>query len=52
MKKLIFAAVLLIFAVPAGSVLKEKDLARTLSVLRAELQVNYEKQQAFMQNYE
>ncbi len=52
MKKLIFAAVLLIFAVPAGSVLKEKDLARTLSVLRAELQINYEKQQAFMQNYE
>ena len=32
--------------------LKEKDLARTLGVLKAELQTTYEMQQAFMQSYE
>lgn len=48
----LLAAVLLIFAAPVGSVLKEKDLARTLGVLKAELQTNYEMQQAFMQSYE
>ena len=48
----LLAAVLLLVVIPAGSVLKEKNLARTLGVLRAELQANYEKQQAFMQNYE
>lgn len=54
MKKRFFllAAVLLLFIIPAGSVLKEKDLARTLGVLKAELQTNYEMQQAFMQSYE
>ena len=52
MKKLIFAALLLLFTIPAGSVLKEKDLARTLGVLKAELQTSYEMQQAFMQGYE
>ena len=54
MKKRSFflAALLLLFAIPAGSVLKEKDLARTLGVLKAELQTNYEMQQAFMQSYE
>lgn len=49
---LLLAALLLLFAIPADSVLKEKDLARTLGVLKAELQTNYEMQQAFMQNYE
>jgi len=34
------------------AVLKEKDLARTLGVLKAELKNNYEKQQAFMAVYE
>ena len=48
----LLAAVLLLFIIPAGSVLKEKDLARTLGVLKAELQTNYEMQQAFMQSYE
>ena len=52
MKRLFLAAVLLLFITPAGSVLKEKDLARTLGVLKAELQTNYEMQQAFMQSYE
>ena len=52
MKKLLLAALLLIFTIPAGSVLKERDLARTLGVLKAELQANYERQQAFMQSYE
>ena len=49
---LLLAALLLLFTIPAGSVLKEKDLARTLGVLKAELQRNYEQQQAFMQSYE
>ena len=51
-KNLFLAALLLIFTIPAGSVLKEKDLARTLGVLKAELQANYEMQQAFIQSYE
>jgi len=34
------------------AVLKEKDLARTLGVLRAELAADYEKQQQFMAMYE
>ena len=45
-------ALLLLVTLPAISVLKEKDLARTLSVLRAELQSKYERQQVLMQNYE
>ena len=49
---LFLAALLLIFITPASAVLKEKDLARTLGVLKAELQNNYEMQQAFMQSYE
>ena len=52
MKKFLLAALLLLLTIPAGSVLKEKDLARTLGVLKAELQANYEMQQALMQNYE
>ena len=48
----LLAATLLLITIPAGSVLKEKDLARTLGVLKAELQTSYEQQQAFMQNYE
>ena len=49
---ILLAALLLIFITPVGSVLKEKDLARTLGVLKAELQATYEQQQAFMQSYE
>ena len=43
---------LLLFLLPTQAVLKEKDLARTLGVLRAELSADYEKQQMFMQMYE
>ncbi len=50
--KFLLAALMLLIVSPADSVLKEKDLARTLGVLKAELQSNYEMQQAFMQNYE
>lgn len=42
---------LIVFS-PAQAVLKEKDLARTLGVLRAELAANYEQQQQFMAMYE
>ena len=38
--------------VQTQAVLKEKDLARTLGVLRAELASNYEQQQQFMAMYE
>ena len=34
------------------AVLKERDLPRTLSVLKAELQDHYERQQSFMSMYE
>ncbi len=42
----------LAFALPSHAVLKEKDLSRTLGVLRAELASNYERLQMFMQMYE
>ena len=53
MKKIlttIFFSLLVIL--PGQAVLKERDLARTLGVLRAELKADYEKQQMFMQMYE
>ncbi len=37
---------------PSWAVLKERDLARTLGVLRAELQADYRRQQAFKARYE
>ena len=54
MKKRLFllAALLLTAFSFTHAVLKEKDLARTLGVLKAELQTTYEMQQAFMQSYE
>lgn len=53
MKRLLFVFIaLLALAVPAGAVLKERDLARTLGVLRAELAADYAKQQAFKARYE
>ena len=42
----------LLCLVHGNAVLKERDLARTLGVLKAELQAAYEKQQAFMARYE
>lgn len=41
MKRILLALLLSILVVPAFSVLKERDLARTLGVLRAELEQNY-----------
>ena len=53
MKKfLVFIVLLLACVMPADAVLKEKDLARTLGVLKAELQIKYDRQQTFMAVYE
>lgn len=52
MKRLLLAALLLTLFAPSHAVLKEKDLARTLGVLKAELQATYEQQQEFIQKYE
>ena len=53
MKKiLLFTILLLVCLMPANAVLKERDLARTLGVLKAELQTKYEQQQTFMAMYE
>ncbi|MCD7721347.1 MAG: mechanosensitive ion channel [Prevotellaceae bacterium] len=45
-------ALMLLTAVGARAVLKEKDLSRTLGVLRAELEADYQRQQEIMDNYE
>lgn len=49
-----FIATVLSFfmALPAGAVLKEKDLGRTLGVLRAELENSYRTQKQLMAHYE
>ena len=54
MRKRILAlcAVAFLCLIQGNAVLKERDLARTLGVLKAELQAAYEKQQAFMARYE
>jgi len=51
-KLLVFILLAIICLVPAKAVLKEKDLARTLGVLKSELQEKYEQQQTFMAMYE
>ena len=51
-ERIILLLGLIMMASTAHAVLKERDLARTLGVLKAELQANYEKQQAFMARYE
>lgn len=51
-KLLVFILLAVVCLVPANAVLKEKDLARTLGVLKAELQEKYEQHQAFMAIYE
>jgi len=48
----LFLMACLLAVMPMQAVLRERDLARTLGVLRAELASNYEKQQAFMARYE
>ena len=52
MKRLISFLLLSLFLLPAGAVLKEKDLARTLGVLRAELEKSYKQQKASMARME
>ncbi|MCQ2267156.1 MAG: mechanosensitive ion channel family protein [Bacteroidaceae bacterium] len=52
MKKYILFILLAVLTLPAGAVLKEKDLARTLGVLRAELEQNYKQQKANMARME
>ena len=49
---LTFLLTITLFISAAQAVLKEKDLARTLGVLRAELTADYNRQQMFMQMYE
>jgi len=48
----LFCLACLLAMMPVHAVLKERDLARTLSVLRAELTADHEMQQAFMERYE
>ena len=43
---------ILLLSIPVHAVLKERDLARTIGVLRAELTSDYERQQVFIQMYE
>ena len=53
MKRILaLVAVCLLAVMPSQAVLKERDLARTLGVLRAELASDYNRQQMFMQMYE
>jgi small-conductance mechanosensitive channel len=49
-----FLLAILLFAMvmPVKAVMKERDLARTLGVLRLELQRNYKEQKEFMARYE
>ncbi len=48
----VFLLAALVAVSPSWAVLKERDLARTLGVLRAELQADYRRQQAFKARYE
>ena len=52
MKKLLTLILCLFTALSAGAVLKEKNLTRTLGVLRAELEKSYLSQKQFMAQYE
>ena len=52
MRYTLFILGCLLCTLPAHAVLKEKNLAHTLGVLKAELKADYEKQQVFMENYE
>ena len=51
-KLLVFILLVTTCLIPVNAVLKEKDLARTLGVLKAELQSKYNQHQAFMAMYE
>ncbi|MCF0218911.1 MAG: mechanosensitive ion channel [Muribaculaceae bacterium] len=51
-KPMLIALLLIAAAAPAGAVLKERNLSKTLTVLCAELEVNYKKQKAVMASAE
>ncbi len=51
-KRIAIVALALLAALPSAAVLKERDLAKTLGVLRLELERNYREQREFMRNYE
>ncbi len=53
MKRIVtFLLLCILSSMHSWAVLKEKDLARTLGVLRAELAADYEKQQQIIASYE
>ncbi len=52
MKRYLTLFLVLLFALPSMGVLKERDLARTLGVLRLELEHNYHQQKKFLARYE
>ena len=53
MKRIILLLTIsLLFITQSQAVLKEKDLAKTLNILRLELNMNYREQKTFMQLYE
>lgn len=52
MKRLTIALLSLVLCLAAHAVMKERDLARTLGVLKLELHQNYSKQKEFMARYE
>lgn len=52
MKRLLIIFLLLTAGLSAHAVMKERDLARTLGVLKLELQRNYTQQKEFMARYE
>ena len=51
MKKILIFFLSIVLAIPVGAVLKERDLARTLGVLRAELEQTEMQQRVMMQRY-
>ena len=51
MKKLLIFLLAIVLVIPVGAVLKERDLARTLGVLRAELEQTERQQKVMMQRY-
>ena len=52
MKRALLCVLALLTMLQGQAVLKERDLARTLGVLRAELTADYDRHQAMMQTYE
>lgn len=52
MRRFLISILVAVVCIPAAAVLKEKDLAATLSVLRAELQNSYQEQQQTMKRFD